>query len=88
MKYLRSIIILSLIILAGFILSVVWWNAWMYKGFIGPVDILSTAFSCDGEFCYSLKQFDMFLILCASLSVFWSMFKTISNLLHAKLELK
>ncbi len=56
-----------LLILAGslisFLLSVVWWRLWMYKGFFGPPAFLSAFLWTDGEASYDRVALEMFLVL-------------------------
>jgi hypothetical protein len=67
----KSIKVASLIfigLLVSFLLSVFWWRAWMYQGFIGPIPFLHWFIVCDGEACYDLTELEIiFHILLALL---------------------
>jgi hypothetical protein len=88
MKFLRTILILGISIIASFILSIIWWNAWMYKGFSGPFVISGALISCDGEFCYSLKQLDMFLISLGLMIISIVLIKVLRRYFYSTQELK
>ena len=57
----------GLLILAGgvasYVLSLIWWRLWMYNGFFGPPDFLSTFMKGDGEGIYNRVELEMFIVL-------------------------
>ena len=66
----KAIIKFLLLVLITFLGSVIWWNLWMYKGFIGPPQILHQLFSADGEASYDLVLIEMqiilFIVMCSA----------------------
>jgi hypothetical protein len=58
------------LIVGSFLLSFLWWNVWMYQGFIGPIPFLHWFIIADGEFSYDLTQYEMFAQLIVVIELF------------------
>ena len=59
----KSVYVLVFTLLGCFLLSLAWWNLWMYKGFIGPIPLLHWFIETDGEGSYTLTEAEMFIQL-------------------------
>ena len=62
--------------MGAFLMSVVWWNLWMYHGFTGCPGIIARLTHADGEGTYDAMQFEMFL---ACLTVLFAVVSIFSN---------
>jgi hypothetical protein len=71
----RSLLAAILSVVPATALSVVWWLAWMYRGWPGAPKLLRHFISADGEGAYDLVHLDMFLVLLTAsfLVVLWAL---------------
>jgi len=56
-------------ILGSWLLSVGWWNLWMYHGFLGSPGVVKRLMHADGEDSYDATQFEMFVIIILALAL-------------------
>ena len=55
--------------------GVVWWNLWMYKGFIQPIPLLRRWISSSGEGYYDLILYECIISLMLTVGVIFFIFK-------------
>jgi hypothetical protein len=66
----RQKITFALIAIAlSYCAALLWWRAWMYQGFWGPIPILHWLVPSDGEASYSLTELEMFVHILFFVSV-------------------
>jgi hypothetical protein len=79
MKNFKGIIKRLAGILGAFIVlclgAITWWRLWVYKGFIGPLPILHWLIKSDGEFSYTLTEYEIFIHLLVSMALIYSVIK-------------
>jgi hypothetical protein len=66
-RHFRAWIIWMLPPLLAFPLSFVWWNLWMYHGWMGTPRIIHAPPHVSGESSYDATQIEMIFILCGAL---------------------
>lgn len=61
MKHVKRLTIAIAILLGSYLIALLWWRAWMYQGFEGPIPFLHWFISSDGEQSYNLTELEMYI---------------------------
>jgi hypothetical protein len=65
----KKAIFILLAIVISYGATLLWWRAWMYEGFYGPIPFIHLLVPSDGEASYYLTELEMFVhLLCVFLS--------------------
>lgn len=70
---------ISAALIVLYMAALMWWRLWMYKGFIGPVPILHWIVESDGEFSYTLTEYEMFIHLLVGVALMYLVIKHLTN---------
>ena len=63
------------LIVGSWLLSVGWWNLWMYHGFLGSPGVIKRLMHADGEDSYDATQVEMFVIIVLALMLIYKVWE-------------